>query len=384
MIDSIMHRLDKTISNLSSGSFVEIFPLILEDLEYILINYKNDKKKLPPDVEFEFGIALTEKIHEYYAKLAKVYVKEIYGMDMNIILENKYSLSGAGGGYNSQDGNMYYSTMGALLATKSDLSFLHTCLHEACHKLQHRVYMADKPVLFPPHMLKILRESLLEESLTENNREFYTSNYTMLFAENDAENFARKNIYNFIDNLFSLYKRRSNKSSIDMMKFLPKVMKIKDAFVKVLRDEEFRLDPEIIQQLYGENMLNGDYTFHNHQVDKLILIDKYIKFHPELQNQYPILRLLFVENRVKNYEEILQDWDNQKRNLNQQGQQKIDALYEEIIRLDPILMITSLLEKNDNQSVRDFIDLHPTIFEEYPVEMAELTEKYGNFYGLNK
>ena len=93
---------------------------------------------------------------------------------------------------------------------------------------------------------------------------------------------------------------------------------------------------------------------------------------------------LFNGNGVKGYQEIMLDREKLKTNLSPEDQKKIDALYEEIIRLDPILMISDLLEKGDTQAVKDFIELHPTVLEEYPKEMEQLSEKYGHFYGLTQ
>ena len=117
-----------------------------------------------------------------------------------------------------------------------------------------------------------------------------------------------------------------------------------------------------MEQLYGSDMITGEFAVRGQQVDKLIFIDKYIKAHPEFQEQYPIFKLLFLENTVKGYDEIIQDRDNQKKNLSQNEQKQIDQLYVEIIFLDPILTLTDLLERNDEQAVKKFIDLHPNHF----------------------
>lgn len=40
MLDKINNRLDIALNNLNNDNFEELFPIILDDLEYILSDYK--------------------------------------------------------------------------------------------------------------------------------------------------------------------------------------------------------------------------------------------------------------------------------------------------------------------------------------------------------
>ena len=101
----------------------EMFPLILDDLGYILINLKFEEDSLSPVEKFQNGADLTKKVTEYLAKLGTVYFKKVYGIDIKIINCDDYGLATAGAGYSSKDGNIYYTDFGAILSKQTDLSF---------------------------------------------------------------------------------------------------------------------------------------------------------------------------------------------------------------------------------------------------------------------
>lgn len=380
MVEIINKRLDVAIDNLDNDNFIELFPIILDDLEYILVDFEKEESKLSIEEQFEMGILFNKKINIYFGRLAKLYFKLIQGIDINVINSNDYNLSSSSGGYNSNDDNIYYSDFGAMLGKKSELSFLHTCLHEGRHKMQHDAYKSNNLLTFPPYMLRLLKEKLLEKSLNDNNRKFYLDNYYLFYTENDAEIFARKEIYNIIKNFMYIYLKISNKLENDIDKeLLLKINKINQLFDDILVQEKFNINNEIISQIYGSNLTNGNYVINNEQFDRMIKIDKFIKANPELQKEYPILRLLFNGNVPKSYDEIISDLNIFKKNKTPIEQQQIDNLYKEIILLDPILFLNDILVRGDMTAFDEFIKLHPTITSEYKEEIRVLNEKYGCF-----
>jgi len=379
MIEKINTRLDLAITNLNKDNFEILFPLILDDLEYLLYDLKKDRKKLSPTEDFEYGTTITKKTTQYLAKLAKIYFKTLHNIDINIINKEDYNLSIAGGAYDSKNDNIYYSDFGVIISKQSELSFLHTCLHEGRHKIQHKYYETDELLSIPPYMLRLLKESLLEGHLKENNREFYMENYNSLFTENDAEIFAKQEINNLINNLSHLYNKLYKKSPRETHELSIKIKRINDLINEILTQETFNINNDIISKIYAGDIINCDYKVSNKNVDRLIAMDKFIKSNPELQNQYPILRLLFNENVPKSYEEIIFDKEILKENKSVLEQQKIDNLYDEIITLDPILTLTQKIEQGDIESVKEYLTLHPTLINEYPDEIQKLYEKYGNF-----
>ena len=109
MLEKINNRLDQAIANLDKESMEEMFPLILDDLGYILINLKFEEDSLSPVEKFQNGADLTKKVTEYLAKLGTVYFKKVYGIDIKVINCDDYGLATAGAGYNSKDGNIITS-----------------------------------------------------------------------------------------------------------------------------------------------------------------------------------------------------------------------------------------------------------------------------------
>lgn len=377
MKEKIDNRLDSAISNLDNDDYEKLFPLILDDLEYILRDLKKDTDLLTSGQKFMYGVDFHSKVVTYIAKLSKKYFKILYSIDVNIVEQNDYSLAGAAGGYSYIDDIIYYSSFGSILSKQTNLSFLHTCLHETRHKIQHDFYKSNDYLSFPPYMLRLLKENLLEDSLSDNNREFYKTNYDALLTENDAEIYAKREIFNFINNLLNLYIKLYNKSSKEMIDLLVKVNIVNNLFIDTLKNELFRINDNIAQQVYDGDLINCDYIMEKNNIDRIIILDKYIKKHSELQEKYPILKLLFNSDKPKTYEEIINDKNILKEDKNIEEQKIIDRLYKEIIILDPILSLTEKLEYGDTQLVKEYIELHPMLLSEYEDDINELFKKYN-------
>ena len=377
MVEKIFKRLDDAINHLDIEDYTKLFPLILDDLEYILIEFHNEENKLAPYDEYEYGAEFTEKIIKYFAKLAKLYFKKIYNLEIDICEKNEYDYAACNGAYNHNDNKIYFSSFGLMIGTESDLSFLHTFMHETRHHIQSTCYKEVNPLHFPPSMLIILRDHIFDNSKNENNRQFYQDNYDMFYFENDAEYFALKEVKNFINNLTSLYLKLNPNIDKSMIK---RINKLNNQIQKILKKEKFRIDENIIMQIKREEPINGYFTIKDKEIDRLIATDLYIKNNPQLQEKYPILRLLFNGNQVKSYEEIINDKNmylNNCKNLRERNQ--IEELYSEIILLDPILTITHYLENNNLKELVEYYDIHPTINEHYSKEIDELKNKYSNF-----
>ena len=123
-------------------------------------------------------------------------------------------------------------------------------------------------------------------------------------------------------------------------------------------------------------MISDTYDKAGQKVDRLIAIDKYMKAHPEYQEEYPVLRLLFNGSTPKTYEEIIADREMYKQNRPQEEQEHIDKMYSEIISLDPILALSHALATNDIYMLKVYLYHHPTILTEYADELQALRAKY--------
>lgn len=383
MIEQMINRLEQAKNNLNNEDFLTLFPIMLNDLEYIIKGYKEDEEKLSPEDRFMNGTTITKLRIQYLAELAKLYFNLRYNVKLKIVNSNEYSLALASGGYKETDDTIYYSDFGVILSQQSELSFLHTCLHEGRHKLQHQMYKSNDILSIPPYMLRLLKEDILQSILPGKNRAFYLDNYSILFTENDAEIFAREEIHNFINYLTEIYVELNPDSKKDD-EIIKQANEMNDLFEEVLKTEEFRIDPVVESQIYEGEIINSNYQIEGATLDRLIMLDKCIKHNPNLQHQFPILKLLFNGDIPKNYEEIISEKDSLKVGKTEDEQQHIDELYEEIIRLDPILTLTEKLELGDLEYVQEYLLAHPTISEEYKYEIADLREKYGAFGPITK
>ena len=147
----------------------------------------------------------------------------------------------------------------------------------------------------------------------------------------------------------------------------------------ILKKEEFNINEDIATQIYNSTIIKGSYSITGQQIDRIVATDKYIKANPELQEQYPILRLLFNGKVPKSYDEIIADLEKFKEGKTEEEKMQIDNLYKEIIMSDPILLLSDLLAKGQTFALDDFFKLYPTVISKYPEELKLLDEKYGCF-----
>ena len=373
-VEKIKERLEQAKKNLNNDDLEIIFPSILDDLYYLLYSYNIDYNQLTRGEQFEDGYEFGCQIIDYLGLLARKYLKIIYQLDLEIVNEEEYNMAVCAGGYDKKTDKMYYSYFGSTLSYNGQLGFLFTCLHEARHKMQNDLRNNLDGALIDPRMILLTKEEILENSLKENNRQFYKDNYSEIFYENDAESFAKAEISVFLNNIFTQYtklmqsrgKEVSNEI-IDKKNSINVLIKLEISQMKSPFTNE-----EIIGQLNGEIPITGNYQINAEEKDKLIVMDKYLKAHPEMKEKYPLLQILFQGNRVKTYEELMYD----KEQLLLQGNvQNVDRLFYYIIETDPILALKKRLTNGSIDDVKQYLSLHPTLFEEYSDEISVLEEQ---------
>ena len=180
--------------------------------------------------------------------------------------------------------------------------------------------------------------------------------------------------------MMQLYLKASNKREEDIDDNLMfKISGMNQLFNIILKKEEFNINEDIATQIYNSTIIKGSYSITGQQIDRIVATDKYIKANPELQEQYPILRLLFNGKVPKSYDEIIADLEKFKEGKTEEEKMQIDNLYKEIIMSDPILLLSDLLAKGQTFALDDFLKLYPTVISEYPEELKLLDEKYGCF-----
>lgn len=374
-VEKIKARIDQALKNINNDNLETAFPCILDDLYYILYLHKLDVNQLSAGEQFEYGYNFSCKIIDYLGMLVSKYLKAVYQLDLKIVNKEGYNMTVCAGGYDRKTDKMYYSYFGSTLSNNGQLGFLFTCLHEARHKVQNDLSKNPNGIFTDPRMILLVKEEALENSLIENNRQFYQDNYLDIFYENDAEIFAKSEITVFLNNLFKQYTKLVQSSGKEVSRdIVDKKNKVNTLInMELLQINSLFTNEEIVKQLNGDTPIVGYYQVNNEDKDKLIIMDKYIKAHPEMKEKYPILQIIFHGDRVKTYEELMQD----KEQLLLQGNIKnIELLFYYIIETDPILALKDRLIKGSVDDVKQYLALHPTLLREYYDEISILKEQF--------
>ena len=364
--DELNAKLDKIINDLDNTNISILFPKILDALDYIVNQFKADFDKLSAVDQFMGSTEFERRKIKIQEKIVKYYLKTMYNVDVEILESNAYELSMACGGFNKDDGKIYYSMLGFLLGSQGPLSFLYTMMHESRHKIQDNASKSLDVLSFDPHMILLVKEMLMEDSKPEDNRKFYLDNYDELFYENDAENFARNGMRTFLDQLYDMYLEKNERN---------KLLEVKMAKIKNGSSISYRINPKVVKELQGSE-ITGTYKVDGAEEDKLIVIDKYIKAHPELVDKFPMLSIIFKGYEAKTYDDIVRDRELLKSGKSKEIQDRIDELYYFVIESDPIMALTDRIVKGEN--VIDYLRLHPTLIREYKEEVELLATKYDN------
>lgn len=386
----IINKLDRMIELVKQENFIINFPEIVNSLEYIYYILAQERKEMTPQEQYLHGVDITGKVIQFFSELVKQYIHLKYNKSIVIKREDIYSLAVANGGYNSKSDEINYSIMGMMLGAINPTSYIHTFLHEARHKIQHDL-CKEKQIIeilkYPPHMIILSKTKAYIESPRNNNQEFYLTNYNNIHLEVDAENFSLSTINGMILDLFLSYLEYSDNNQIEVNQQLKlKVEKLYETIkshtkeIEKLSNESGKIDPTTVDETYGRTPIESTYNVNGQTEDILISTDKYIKSNPEIQEEMPIFKLIFNGNKPKTYEEII----NERKILLQLFKEdeelsiKIEKLYHCIIISDPVLYLTDLVMHNEKEKIIQFIDKHPSIFLEYPVEIEQIIDMCTN------
>lgn len=384
--NKIIERINLAIANLEHPNFTSNFPIVIDDLKYIYIDLDNEIEKMDEVEQFEHSSEIEAKLMQYFAKLTQKYIETTHNTKINIECTDDYSFATVVGGYDNKADKIKYSTFGMTLGRKNRSSYFQTFLHESRHKMQYDAYRTnsiDEILNFKGNSILLLKDKIYESLMPKDNRQFYQNNYNFLYTETDAENYSLELLSGFVmDMYFNYIGFITNSDQIDEQ-LITKMLKVHRKVSQDKLELEYnqtqsgRLNFTIIEELNGKKIISSSYNIQTIEVDKLIELDKTIKNHPELQEQMPLLKLLFNGDRPKTYNEIIED-RKKLLILYPQKADKINELYNSIINTDPILYLTDLVIKNESILIEEFIIIHPTLFEEYPKEIEEISSLSSN------
>ena len=323
----------------------------------------------------------------------------MYGKEVTFFKDNQIALAGCAG-YDPTNDVIHVDTMGFLIGGNNKTSMLQSVFHEVRHKLQNDSYHAktiDDFLMYPENMIMLFKEDIFENLHREDNRRFYRDNYNDIFFEIDADSYGNWSVRNMISELLKKYVEYAKENGIKIDSNLEDIIArvqseiIKDSYEAEEKQREFRNHSTQVQrETLGLQDINSTIQINGEEQDRLIAYDQYIKSHPELVMEVPILSLIMDGDKPKTYEQIIKE----RRELLEKYKDKreipnaipnkttyeerIIRIYDCIILSDPILRIEHYIAVDDQQELEEFLQKHPTLVDCYSKELKEIAERTGN------
>lgn len=272
--------------------------------------------------------------------------------------------------YNTADKKISYK-LGVILREKSDnfANVMELCFHENRHAMQFKAFDigdAEELIDFDSNSILIFKDFLTMQNVN------YQRNHINSLIEIDANLYARGISKNLIAQYFP-----EHQDDLEYTDFA--------------RKEEITDNP--FEEISELGSITGEYVLENgEKIDRVIMMDKNLRnmVSPQLVEQYPILKLIWIDGNFKTYSEIMEDKQtllqrvsNEKLttiespSYNEESitkKEKVERLYSNIIKSDPMLYLESLLSRKQigyRETKNLFID-HPALLKEYQDQITEI------------
>lgn len=385
--EDIIQRLNSCNACVNSENRIETFPELMHSLNYVFNELSEEEKALSPEEQLAYGAEFFDKKVDFYLGLVKRFLDYFYGMKINIVKDDNIKSAG----YNFDTKELKVSPIAFSLREKNITSVLEDIFHEVRHKMQVDSYHAKSIQEFckhSPNSMILLKEYLYEQThkIEENNKRL---------QEVDADIYGFWAVKNMIAELSREYLdyAEANKVIIptDTMK---EIINLQRQIKKTVSEDEKevqslgRLDPIIRQEALGREPSETLLRINNEDKDRLILYDKYIKENPDLQREYPILKLILLGQKPKDYKQIMKEraylLDHFTGFIERAIPKptpydlRITKMYESIIKSDPMLYMEDLALMDRTVDLNSFIQKHPTLPEMYREDISLLAEKTNN------
>ena len=364
----IQNRLDTCLKHIQEDGLKNL-PQVIHDLDYLMNQRIEEERKLSLGQQYMHGSDFYEATQNYYLELLKQYMREFHQMNLQVVEDPNIALAGIAG-YDSITDTLRVSASGFLLGGRSKTSSMQTVFHEARHKMQHDSYKAktyEEAFEYPENMIILAKE---EAFITGHSEEFYKTNYENLYIETDADEFGFVAVRILLENLIRRYKHQGNELSMEDEITLRKLQKI--MIEDSSKDEQRLYDANRFttrtrREAMGMDPPTGEFEIDGEKQDRLIAVDQYIKSHPELVMEYPLLNLVMN----KDYDEIMKE----KASFIESRPDQAERLFQCIINTDPMLYLEDCIRNGKEYELQVFLKKHPTLKEHYPEELKRLAEK---------
>ena len=339
---------------------------IIDNLNYIWNDLVIEMESLNSEELIEYNYEINSLVIEYLMKIIKKYYKEKHNIEINYDYDEIYSLAGTAA-YDEENDKILLSILGMMFQAPNTSFYIQAPLHETRHKIQHDFYKEkdiEKIIDYPPYFIMIAKHFIYEKNHQENNRSFYKDNYNYLYSEVDAEEYSIEMTKTFIEDLFKNSNRNSLKQQI-----LQDILYLKEDLQK-----RNRIDNTSSHELYTSSLIKSSFIINNYKIPSIILINKYIRLHKELQYKIPVLRLLFNDSIPKEYHEIILDKEILSKKYDKA---KVENLYSYIIKSDPILQLSEYIISNNVDKIKEYIKTYPEILNTFSKELENILNLYN-------
>lgn len=338
----------------------------------------NGRTKTEYNQQYEFEIAfLTVFSHKY----------------MNMINDSKtpiemqrISKRDCPAHYNHSSGKITYDIT-QIIEDKSQIfaNIPELTFHENRHTQQFKSFETDsirELLKFDTNSIFILKDYIL---MASNGQQFYNRNHINSLMKTDANLYAQALSQQLIKTHFPEHE--------DDLK--------RTVFALII---DKRGNP--FDELDTTGVIGGQYiTDDGKKIDRAIMLDKKLKsiISPEIVAQFPMLNLIWQDEKFKSYADIIEDRTNylqQCANSKRKGiessdeyeeieltdSEKIARIYDSIIRSDPMLYLEDLLSRKQIQpsKVIGLFEQHPSLAQEYSAEIVDIFTRKSSEIGKNQ
>ena len=293
-------NLKKEISNTSWKSY---FPQIVEDLEYIWYNFLPNLEVLTKDEWIENSYEIYKAMITYLIEIAKIYYEEKYQLNIEYKID-ELKIVGGCAAYDEKTEKIYFSIMGMMLKSANISSYLQTIFHECRHVYQHQFYKSsflEKETKFPTYFYKIAKHYIFEKEFEKEDENFYYINYNKIYPEVDAEETSLKELNEFLPYLYRCYQEEEKNGilSLKINSIHQRIVEDIEELTKELIGQE-RIYNQSSNELYRNTTIESTFLINGEERNSMLLIDEYIKKHPNILEKYPVLEWAKDEKMLKN------------------------------------------------------------------------------------
>lgn len=362
------------------NDILNYFPHIVDDLEFYIIEYPKILSESDSFCLEDYIFDLQKTRIEYFTIVVAAYMKLMWKRDFKYEVDITPTSATASYNYITDKASFYMLAM--LMNSNNSCDDFRTMFHEFRHSLQHHYLretdmekILDYPANFitiakndVPNTYNIFTKKDYEIFAYTQGRQYYDDNYKILYTELDANHFGIEEAKTFLYKLYELSPFK-NKDLEEQVLRITKKLREEAVVVKEELMKENKIDPLRVEEITTTMPITSTISFNHKEEDGLLFTDKVFREHMDLIELNPVLKLLVDSDRIKSYEEILQD---KERYSKKYDPSKVDKLYEQIIRTSPMLLISKYIVENDVDRVYKFLEAHPTFVDEYQDEIKEL------------